>query len=178
MPKAASVSDVIAFWFSEASPEQWYKKDPAFDDAIRDRFEDTVEAALAERLDGWADEVDGCLALIILLDQFTRNIYRDTPRAFSETMSLRSACAVSIAASSPMKSGMAAIHADADDAQRGYRHSGSLIPLFAEHTNPLTHEYAVSIVTSSVCDSRIAIPFLGGLRDEEREFLTQPGSSF
>ena len=104
MPKAASVSDVIAFWFSEASPEQWYKKDPAFDDAIRDRFEDTVEAALAGRLDGWADEVDGCLALIILLDQFTRNIYRDTPRAFRETRCrLRSACAVSIAASSPMK---------------------------------------------------------------------------
>ena len=42
-----------------------------------------MTAALASRLDSWANNADGCLALILLLDQFTRNIYRDTPRAFS-----------------------------------------------------------------------------------------------
>ena len=101
MPKTASASDVIAFWFDEATPEQWYRKDQAFDDAIRNRFGDTIEAALAGRLDKWADEVETCMALIILLDQFTRNIHRDTPRAFQVTRwRLRSVCAVSTGASS------------------------------------------------------------------------------
>ena len=57
MPKTASASDVIAFWFDEATPEQWYKKDQAFDDAIRNRFGDTIEAALPEHLRKSADPV-------------------------------------------------------------------------------------------------------------------------
>ena len=83
MPKTAAAQDVLDFWFEEARPEQWYKKDPAFDEQIRSRFEDTITSALSARLDNWADELEPCLALILVLDQFTRNIYRDTPRAFS-----------------------------------------------------------------------------------------------
>ncbi|MGB1357680.1 MAG: DUF924 family protein, partial [Candidatus Puniceispirillaceae bacterium] len=83
MPKPTSSSAVLAFWFEDSKPEQWYRKDAAFDDAIRDKFEPTIAAGLASRLDGWADSTEGCLALILLLDQFTRNIYRDCPRAFS-----------------------------------------------------------------------------------------------
>jgi len=183
MPKTASVSDVIAFWFSEASPEQWYKKDPAFDDAIRDRFADTVEAALAGRLDGWADEVDGCLALIILLDQFTRNIYRDTPRAFSGdemslALSLRCIDRGFITHENPAWRQfmlMPMMHSEDIGIQ------DRSIPLFAEHTNPLTHEYAVKhrdiVARFGRFPHRNTI--LGRpSSDEEREFLTQPGSSF
>ena len=82
MPKTAAAQDVLDFWFDESKPDQWYKKDPAFDETIRSRFEDTITAALSARLDSWADELDSCLALILVLDQFTRNIYRDTPKAF------------------------------------------------------------------------------------------------
>ena len=82
MPKTAAAQDVLGFWFDKSKPEQWYKKDPVFDETIRSRFEDTITAALSARLDSWADELDSCLALILVLDQFTRNIYRDTPKAF------------------------------------------------------------------------------------------------
>ena len=51
MPKTAAAQDVLDFWFDESKPEQWYKKDPAFDETIRSRFEDTVTAALSARLD-------------------------------------------------------------------------------------------------------------------------------
>ena len=68
MPKPKSSSNVLDFWFREILSEQWYKKDPAFDETIRDRFEPTVTAALASRLDSWANNADGGLALILLLE--------------------------------------------------------------------------------------------------------------
>ena len=132
MPKTASVSDILAFWFEESLPEQWYKKDPAFDDAIRDRFEDTIVAALAGRLDKWADDVDGCLALIILLDQFTRNIYRDTPRAAGDETALALSLRCIDRGFIDHHDRPAAVHADA------MMHSEDLgqdrsIPLFETH---------------------------------------------
>jgi len=183
MPKSASISDVLTFWFEDAKPEQWYKKDSAFDEAIRDRFEDTIVAALAGRLDRWADEVEGCLALIILLDQFTRNIYRDTPRAFAgDEMAL----ALSLRC---IDRGFIN-HEDATWRQfmlMPMMHSEDLaiqdksIPLFEEFTNPLTHEFAVKhrdiVARFGRFPHRNAI--LGRpSSDEETEFLTQPGSSF
>ena len=183
MPKTAPATEVLSFWFEEATPEQWYKKDPAFDETIRDRFEPTIIAALSGRLDGWADDVDGCLALILLLDQFTRNIYRDTPRAFSGD---EMAVALSLRC---LDRGFLA-HQDAAWRQfmlMPMMHSEELdiqdrsLPLFEEHTNPQTHDYAVRhrdiIARFGRFPHRNAI--LGRpSNDEELAFLTQPGSSF
>jgi len=80
---AALISDVLNFWFEEIEPKQWYVKDAAFDEAVRVRFGDAVEQAGHGELDFWKDSAIGCLALCILLDQFTRNIYRGTPKAFA-----------------------------------------------------------------------------------------------
>lgn len=77
------IQSIINFWFAECEPKQWYVKDPAFDDTIRARFGNLVEQALAGKLDEWGQTPEGCMALILLLDQFTRNIYRDTPDAFA-----------------------------------------------------------------------------------------------
>ena len=85
MAKTAKIDDVVAFWFDEIKPESWFRKDPTFDKMIDARFGHTVAKALAGKLDHWANDARGCLALILLLDQFTRNIYRDTPRAFLAT---------------------------------------------------------------------------------------------
>ena len=63
--------------------KNWFIKDTAFDDLLRQRFEKTVRRALAGQLDSWAEDAEGLLALIILLDQMTRNIFRDTPMAFA-----------------------------------------------------------------------------------------------
>ena len=75
--------DILNFWFKECTPEQWFEKDYAFDNLLEERFAGTVELALEGKLDNWTDSGNGFLALIVLLDQFTRNIFRDTPRSFS-----------------------------------------------------------------------------------------------
>ena len=75
--------EILDFWFSECEEEQWFKKSDAFDQMMRDRFLDDVEKALAGDYDDWAETPNGRLALILLLDQFTRNIFRNTPRSFA-----------------------------------------------------------------------------------------------
>lgn len=81
------VRQVLQFWFGEpptATPRaEWFRKDPAFDEAIRARFGALVERALAGGLRDWEATPQGALARIVLLDQFTRNSFRDTPRAFA-----------------------------------------------------------------------------------------------
>jgi len=81
----ALAADILEFWLGSgtASRAEWFRKDPAFDATIRERFGSAVEAALAGAYETWAVEARGALALVLLLDQFTRNIFRDTPRAFA-----------------------------------------------------------------------------------------------
>jgi uncharacterized protein (DUF924 family) len=74
--------DVLAFW-KQAGPDKWYKKDDAFDQAIRDNFLATYEAAAEGRLSAWQSSADSALALVIVLDQFPRNMFRDSPRAWA-----------------------------------------------------------------------------------------------
>lgn len=77
------IEDVLTFWFEETSPKQWWKKDKAFDKKVEARFGELVEDALAGRLDHWANEPRGALALVLLLDQFPRNIWRGNAKAFA-----------------------------------------------------------------------------------------------
>jgi len=80
--RAAAIAQVIDFW-RQAGPAKWFAKDPAFDDDFRRRFADQHDAAADGRLDEWADSAEGCLAFIILLDQFPRNCFRGTARSFA-----------------------------------------------------------------------------------------------
>jgi uncharacterized protein (DUF924 family) len=77
-----SPADVVAFWRA-AGPERWFEKDAAFDDEIRRRFLKAHEAAAAGRLTDWQGNAEGALALLILLDQFPRNMFRGQARAFA-----------------------------------------------------------------------------------------------
>ncbi|NMW25643.1 DUF924 domain-containing protein [Rhodanobacter denitrificans] len=79
----ATAQDVLDFWFAEAGTAHWFAADAAFDAQIRARFGAAVEAAANDRLDDWADTPSGWLALLILLDQFPRNLYRHDPRAWA-----------------------------------------------------------------------------------------------
>ncbi|HEY8335680.1 MAG TPA: DUF924 family protein [Tardiphaga sp.] len=74
--------DVVAFW-RDAGRDRWYAKDDAFDAEIARRFRTVWEAAVADQLASWQATDDGMLALILVLDQFPRNIFRNDPRAFS-----------------------------------------------------------------------------------------------
>ena len=73
--------DILTFWFEELSPKQRFAKDAALDEAVRTRFGNTLQAAVRCELFAWRDSPQGRLAEIVVLDQFSRNMYRDTPRA-------------------------------------------------------------------------------------------------
>ena len=79
---AAHPSDIVSFW-REAGPKRWYAKDESFDDAIRLKFEPVHHAAARGEYDGWTETPEGALALVILLDQFPRNLYRGSAHAFA-----------------------------------------------------------------------------------------------
>jgi uncharacterized protein (DUF924 family) len=81
------IDDVIAFWFgdgSESAYGRWYTRDAAFDAEIRERFGALHDEAVQGGLDDWRGTARGELALVIVLDQFSRNLYRDDPRAFAQ----------------------------------------------------------------------------------------------
>jgi uncharacterized protein (DUF924 family) len=79
---APSPADVIAFWRA-AGPKKWFEKDAALDDEIRQRFLAVHEAAASGKLTAWEQNAEGALALLILLDQFPRNMFRGQARAFA-----------------------------------------------------------------------------------------------
>ena len=76
-------AEILRFWFEETAREAWFKTDPAFDQQVRDRFLAAHKRARAGELKDWERDADSCLALIILLDQFPRNMFRDHPEAFA-----------------------------------------------------------------------------------------------
>jgi uncharacterized protein (DUF924 family) len=82
MPMLASSAEVVSFW-REAGPDRWFTKDATFDEQIRERFLDTYEAAAAGKLSGWEHSAQDALALLILLDQFPRNMFRGDARTFA-----------------------------------------------------------------------------------------------
>lgn len=75
--------DVINFWFVECTPTHWWKKDSEFDQKIGIRFGSLNQSASKGELYQWRSSAQGALAEIIILDQFSRNIYRNTPLAFA-----------------------------------------------------------------------------------------------
>ena len=74
--------EIVSFW-GEAGPDKWFKQDERFDQAIRSRFLPTYEAAANGKLAAWEESIDGALALVLLLDQFPRNMFRGDARAFA-----------------------------------------------------------------------------------------------
>ena len=80
--ETARAADVVAFW-RDAGPKAWFKKDDAFDAEIRRRFLTTHESAVAGQLSEWEHSAEGALALLILLDQFPRNMFRGQARMFA-----------------------------------------------------------------------------------------------
>lgn len=75
-------AEVIAFW-REAGPDKWFNKNADFDRAIAGRFAALHEEAAEGRRNDWAGTPEGALALVLVLDQFSRNMFRGTPKAFA-----------------------------------------------------------------------------------------------
>ena len=95
------VEEILDFWFGElnelgcASPSQrklWWTKSDSFDEAIRSEFLDDYEAVAGGEREAWRSTARGTLAYIIVLDQFSRNMFRDTPKMFAADPLAREAC--------------------------------------------------------------------------------------
>ena len=80
---ARDVAGVLAFWFDELRSDQWFKKDEAVDEEIRARFGPLYERLAAGVPPRWLETPESCLAAVIVLDQFPRNMFRDDPRAYA-----------------------------------------------------------------------------------------------
>jgi uncharacterized protein (DUF924 family) len=86
-----AAGDVVDFWRA-AGPDRWFTRDPAFDAEVGERLWTAHEAAAADQLEAWATAQEGALALVLLLDQVPRNVFRATPRAYAtDTLALHHA---------------------------------------------------------------------------------------
>lgn len=78
----SSPLSLLKFWFQELTPEQWWKKDPTLDEHIRKNYRSLHHQATQGELWEWRKTAEGRLAEVLILDQFSRHIYRDQPQAF------------------------------------------------------------------------------------------------
>lgn len=179
----AVYQEILDFWFREISPADWWTKSEAFDRLLKQRFLNVLEQASRCELYEWRKTPGGRLAEIILLDQFSRNIYRDTPRAFAQDAQALALAQEVIAAG---------IHQSLSAIERNflympYMHSESLIIheqaviLFTE--NGLVDNLDFELRHKAIIERFGRYPhrnnILGRISTpEEIEFLSQPGSSF
>lgn len=187
-------SDVLDFWFGREddpdygeSRDAWFRKDEAFDATVRDRFGGLYEEAAAGGLDGWREEAGSCLALVIVLDQFPRNMFRGDARTHATDGEALDAAKYAIErgldrelpAFQRMFLYMPFMHAESVGDQR--RSVELFEGLAAEPGGPDVVEYAVG--HRDIVERFGRFPHRNALlgretTPEEAEFLTQPGSSF
>ena len=182
-PEAAWVEDVLSFWFGELDREAWFRKREAMDALIRERFGKVHEQLAALPGDAALTSPRRALAAVIVLDQFSRNLFRGTPQAFASDAKAREIARSAIA--------------------RGFDqgfdvHGRSFLSMPFEHSEDLAdQELAVSLLSAlgdeeytryAIAHRDIIARFgrfphrnavLGrASTPEEAEFLRQPGSSF
>jgi len=185
---------VLDFWFGPTDEQRsnWFLRSDAFDAEIMQRFGAPVEAALRGELDAWQATTPGCLAMLLLLDQFTRNIFRGTPRAFAgDTRALALARGLVAAGQDqplpPLRRWFAYLpfeHAEDLGAQdEGVRLLSALVATAGTHAAALAGALDYAVRHRAVIRRFGRFPhrndILGRISTpEELEFLTQPGSRF
>ena len=175
---------VLTFWFKDIQPKQWWATDPEFDALVRERFLDLLQRASAGELFPWRATAAGRLAEIIVLDQFSRNMYRHTPQAFAQDP-----MALVLSQEAVTAGALADL---ADPMERAfllmpYMHSESKLihaqaePLFEAHTpaDNLEFERRHRAIIERFGRYPHRNQSLGRpSTEEEIEFLKQPGSRF
>lgn len=189
----SSPQEVLDFWFgSEDDPDYgtfrsaWFTKNEDFDNEVRKRFADTYEMAATGELDGWREEAGSCLALIIVLDQFSRNMFRGDGRTHAADgkalETARYAVENALDRELPMFQRhfvyMPYMHSEDIEVQR---RSEALFERLREDGGPNLIEYAVG--HREIVERFGRFPHRNSILDrettsEEVEFLKGPGSSF
>lgn len=175
---------VLEFWFKEISPEQWWQSDAGFDAQIAERFGAVLRQATAGELCAWRETARGRLAELIVLDQFSRNVYRNTPQAFAQDPMALALSQEAVRAN--------ALQELATEEERGfllmaYMHSESsmihelAVPLFKEYASASNYDFELKhkVIVDRFGRYPHRNQVLGRVSTpEEIEFLKQPGSSF
>ena len=185
--------EILAFWFRDAARNRWFVRDAAFDGEIRAQFRTEIAAAAEGRLEAWERTPEGSLALVLLLDQFPRNIHRDSPRAFAADGRARAVASGAIARGFDRQFAddrrlffyLPFEHSEDPDDQR---RAVALIRQFTEEQQGEARARAEEYLDYAVRHERVIERFgrfphrnaiLGRpSTPEEEDFLTQPGSSF
>lgn len=176
-------TEVLAFWFEEIDPQLWFVADSNFDDLVGKRFLALMRQAAAGELYAWRSTAEGRLAEIIVLDQFSRHVYRNTPQAFAQDP-----MALALAQEAVAGGALKAL----DQTRRNflllpYMHSESAQihavaeALYKEFASATNHEYELR--HKVIIDRFGRYPHRNAIlgrpsTTEETRFLSQPGSSF
>lgn len=175
--------EVLEFWFKEVEPKQWWAVDPAFDARLGERFLPLLEKAARGELLAWRVAAKGRLSEVIVLDQFSRNLYRNTPQAFAQDAMALALAQEAVAAGALeqlppverafllmpyMHSESALIHVEAER-------------LFNEWAPPGNYEFELR--HKAIIDRFGRYPHRNRIlgrssTSEEEAFLKEPGSSF
>lgn len=191
-----SPNEILDFWFpaDQARANQlWWGKQPQLDAEIRDRFGPTLGAARAGLLDAWAEQPRDRLALIITLDQLSRNIHRDHPEAYAGDQQARALTHEGLARGHdrplrPLERVFFYMPLEHSEFLADQESSVALMRTLAEEAEPDQRELFQGFVDYAIAHRDIVARFgrfphrnaiLGRVSTpEELEFLTQPGSSF
>lgn len=174
---------VLQFWFHEVTPSQWWKPDPAFDALITRRFADVHARAVRAELFAWRRDPLGRLAEVIVLDQFSRNMYRGSGQAFAADVLALALAQEAVACGADL--GLAA--QERVFLYMPYMHSesraihGVAEPLFRDKAPQDNHDFELR--HKAIIDRFGRYPHRNAVLKrestaEELDFLTQPGSSF
>ncbi|KAE9528315.1 DUF924 family protein [Testudinibacter aquarius] len=180
---AQQIQQVLDFWFDQKNQPYWFAKSEEFDQQIRLKFSELWQAVVNNQCLLWRDSIYGRLAEIIVLDQFSRNLHRDSPLAFAQDERALQLARESV---------QLAAYAELNLQQRQflllpYMHSESQavqaegLPLFAALNNPLVLDFAEQ--HKVIIDRFGRFPHRNFVLNressaEEQAFLQQPGSSF
>lgn len=175
--------DVLSFWFDTLTPKQWWQKDSELDQKIGQLFSELLHSAAAGELFLWRQTARGRLAEIIVLDQFSRNIYRDKPQAFAQD-----SIAVILAQEAITSGALTELSAEENSfllmplmhSESQYIHQFAE-PLFAKHTPKDTYQFELK--HKQIIDDFGRYPHRNEILNrvstpDEIEFLKQPGSGF
>jgi uncharacterized protein (DUF924 family) len=176
-------NEIIEFWFIEIDKVKWFKKDESFDELIRSMFHEVHDQASKCELFSWRSTVLGCLAEIIVLDQFSRNMYRGRAESFAYD-----SLALSLAQSAISK-GL--------DLELSSQQKSFLYMPFMHSESLIIHQQAMTLFTNLGVESNLNFEIkhksiierfgryphrnkvLGrASTSEEDDFLSQPGSDF
>lgn len=175
--------DVLNFWFHEIDPAMWWQKSAQFDAQINQRFGDLHRQAVLSELYSWRDSAQSALAEILVLDQFSRNIYRDQPQSFAaDSMALALAQAAvregyqqQLSPTETVFLYLPYMHSESllihEQAVKLYTELGKADNLEFEHKHKAIIERFGRYPHRNKILGRASTP-------EEEEFLEQPGSSF